>query len=68
MALIQTTINQLRTAAGLNPTDEYYTTDLGQEGFGMKTALEVPQMIILVQSYTTQLPPKCSSVYTIQDL
>ncbi len=33
MALVQTTISQLRTATGLNPTDEYYITDLGQEGF-----------------------------------
>lgn len=33
MALIQTTINQLRTGVGLNPADEYYTTDEGQEGF-----------------------------------
>lgn len=33
MALIQTTINQLRTGVGLNPVDQYYTTDEGQEGF-----------------------------------
>ena len=33
MALIQTTINQLRTGVGLNPADEYYTTDEEQEGF-----------------------------------
>ncbi len=33
MALIQSTLNQLRTASALSPTDQYYTTDLGQEGF-----------------------------------
>lgn len=33
MALIQTTISQLRIDSGLNPADEYYTTDIGQEGF-----------------------------------
>ncbi len=33
MALIQTTISQLRNDAGLNPADEFYTTDEGQEGF-----------------------------------
>ncbi|MDZ4668082.1 MAG: hypothetical protein SGJ00_09370 [bacterium] len=33
MALIQTTLSQLRTASALSPTDQYYTTDTGQEGF-----------------------------------
>lgn len=33
MALIQTTINQLRICNCLNPADQYYTIDEGQEGF-----------------------------------
>lgn len=33
MAIIDTTISQLRTALGLNATDQYYTKDIEQEGF-----------------------------------